>query len=152
MHFQGDLFCSQATWSVHLSPIGEKILCWSVESVMVNIYKVVLCGKTGVGKTSIFQRMCGSKGTLKSGKAVQKTMMNHERQVIVKIDDSDDTVQVWLYQGKLVIILYVLAKIGFEKFFNFSFAFELTIMDGSFVMRRKRWIGWCSFIMPAPPS
>lgn len=60
---------------------------------MVNTYKVVLCGKTGVGKTSIFQRMCGSKGTLKSGKAVQKTMMNHERQVIVKIDDSDDTVQ-----------------------------------------------------------
>lgn len=118
---------------------------------MVNTYKVVLCGKTGVGKTSIFQRMCGSEGTLKSGKAVQKTMMNHERQVIVKIDDSDNTVQVWLYQGKLVIILYVLAKIGFEKFFNFSFAFELKIMDRSFVMGTKRWIGWCSFIMPAPP-
>ena len=119
---------------------------------MVNTYKVVLCGKTGVGKTSIFQRMCGSEGTLKSGKAVQKTMMNHERQVIVKIDDSDDTVQVWLYQGKLVIILYVLAKIGFEKIFNFSFAFELKIMYGSFVMGMKRWIGWCSFIKPAPPS
>lgn len=27
---------------------------------MVNTYKVVLCGKTGVGKTSIFRRMCGS--------------------------------------------------------------------------------------------
>ena len=27
---------------------------------MVSTYKVVLCGKTGVGKTSIFRRMCGS--------------------------------------------------------------------------------------------
>ena len=26
----------------------------------VSTYKVVLCGKTGVGKTSIFRRMCGS--------------------------------------------------------------------------------------------
>lgn len=26
---------------------------------MVNTYKVVLCGKTGVGKTSIFRRVCG---------------------------------------------------------------------------------------------
>lgn len=62
---------------------------------MVNTYKVVLCGKTGVGKTSIFQQMCGSTGSMKSGKAVQKTVMNHERQVSIKLEDSDNTVKVW---------------------------------------------------------
>lgn len=60
---------------------------------MINTYKVVLCGKTGVGKTSIFQQMCGSAGSMKSGKAVQKTVMNHEREVIIKLQDSGNTVK-----------------------------------------------------------
>ena len=44
---------------------------------MVNTYKVVLCGKTGVGKTSIFQRMCG-RSDLDCQQAVAKTTKNHE--------------------------------------------------------------------------
>ncbi|KAL9975591.1 hypothetical protein ACROYT_G012769 [Oculina patagonica] len=52
---------------------------------MVNTYKVVLCGKTGVGKTSIFRRVCGL--PLQDSKSrPSKTLKDHERKVTVEVD------------------------------------------------------------------
>lgn len=51
---------------------------------MVNTYKVVLCGKTGVGKTSLFRCMCGLPlECKKSG----KTTKDHECKVTVEVED-----------------------------------------------------------------
>lgn len=50
---------------------------------MVNTYKVVLCGKTGVGKTSLFQRMCGLPLDCKK---FGQTRKDHERQVTVEVE------------------------------------------------------------------
>lgn len=57
---------------------------------MVHTYKVVLCGKTGVGKTSLFRRMCGLP---LDNKKYGKTTKNHERKVTVKVE-SGTTVEV----------------------------------------------------------
>ena len=51
---------------------------------MANTYKVVLCGKTGVGKTSLFQRMCGLPLECKK---FGKTTIDHERKVTVDVED-----------------------------------------------------------------
>lgn len=50
---------------------------------MVSTYKVVLCGKTGVGKTSLFQRMCGLPLDCKK---FGKTTKDHERLVTVAVE------------------------------------------------------------------
>ena len=54
---------------------------------MINSYKVVLCGKTGVGKTSIFKRITGKE--LNSKENQGKTMKEHECCVSVKVDNVD---------------------------------------------------------------
>ena len=56
---------------------------------MANTYKAVLCGKTGVGKTSLFQRMCGLP---LNSKKFGKTRNDHERKVTVEVEG--ETVEV----------------------------------------------------------
>lgn len=52
---------------------------------MVNTYKVVLCGKTGVGKTSIFRRMSG-RSDLECQQTVARTTENHECKITTEVD------------------------------------------------------------------
>ena len=51
---------------------------------MVKEYKVVLCGKTGVGKTTIFRRLCGK---LDLERSEAKSTMDHECKIRVKVED-----------------------------------------------------------------
>ena len=50
---------------------------------MVKEYKVVLCGKTGVGKTTIFRRLCGK---LDLERSEAKSTMDHECKIRVKVE------------------------------------------------------------------
>lgn len=63
---------------------------------MVNTYKVVLCGKTGVGKTSIFHCVCGL--PLDSKQHVGKTIKDHERHVTVNVEDTTVEVHTILFK------------------------------------------------------
>ena len=78
------------------------------DCVMVNTYKVVLCGKTGVGKTSLFRRMCGLPlDCKKSG----KTTKDHECKVTVEVEDK--TVEV-KWTG-IIIMIPRLTCINYRK-------------------------------------
>ena len=70
---------------------------------MVNTYKVVLCGKTGVGKTSIFNCVCGLPLDSTCKQHAGKTIKDHERLVTVNVEDK--TVEVHTILFKLYIII-----------------------------------------------
>ena len=59
---------------------------------MVNKYKVVLCGKTGVGKTTIFRRLCG-RSDLDGKQSRDKTTEDHECQITTDVDGETVKVQ-----------------------------------------------------------
>lgn len=59
---------------------------------MVNTYKVVLCGKTGVGKTSLFRCMCGKPLECKKP---GKTTKDHECKVTVEAEDGTVELELW---------------------------------------------------------
>lgn len=59
---------------------------------MVKEYKVVLCGKTGVGKTTIFRRLCGK---LDLERSEAKSTMDHECKIRVKVEGEMVELQLW---------------------------------------------------------
>lgn len=62
---------------------------------MVNkIYKVVLCGKTGVGKTTIFQRLHGRSDVVCKQRRV-KTTADHECQIMTDVNGETVKLNLW---------------------------------------------------------
>ena len=77
--------CSASIKFIISTCLNVTLLSSQCCSKMVNTYKVVLCGKTGVGKTSIFRRMCG-RTDLDCQQTVAKTTVNHECKIVTDVE------------------------------------------------------------------